>query len=746
MRFWVALVLCGAGAAQQTAHQHSPAAPIPLQPLALQVRQLEEALNYLGQPFTAAEQRKIHDAIANQDEAAAVHELEAVLDPHVLLHVDINPESRVKVEEGAAKPDLVEGGTRLFLVKVVNNGHVRAPLAVESPNSGNVYIRSDGNPAPPIQLSPAESKDRWANISLYQRPPMRPRLSGLALEYAILEVYSRDAGERAAKISLNVGQGSQDIGFRNDVTVLFTALPARRITLRVKDEKGRPTMASFIIKDRLDRIYPLPSKRLAPDFFFQPQIYRADGETVQLPSGYYTFEYTGGPEYLTRTRELEADRSELSFQLERWIDPASQGWFSGDHHIHAAGCSHYMNPTEGVQPEDMMRQVLGEHINTASVLTWGPDYYYQKQFFSGKDHPLSRPDQLMHYDLEVSGFPSSHAGHIILLNLKQQDYPGAKKIEDWPSWDLPIFRWAKSQGAVVGFAHSGWGLEVSGKELPTYQMPAFDGIGANEFIVDVTHPNLVDFISAVDTPYVWELNIWYHTLNVGFRTRIAGETDFPCIYDGKIGLGRTYAKLDGLTYAGWLQGLQAGRSYVSDGKTHLMDFKVNGSLAGSEVKLNGAGNVTVTVSAASFLPFKPNEAVRARRPDEKPYWDVERARIGDTRDVAVEIVVNGQAVGRQTIAADGKIKDLKFDVPVKESSWIAARVLPSAHTNPVFAIMGGKPVRASRASAEWCLNAVNQCWTQKAPRMKPGEVAEAKVAYDHAREIYRQLIRESAGN
>jgi hypothetical protein len=23
---------------------------------------------------------------------------------------------------------------------------------------------------------------------------------------------------------------------------------------------------------------------------------------------------------------------------------------------------------------------------------------------------------------------------------------------------------------------------------------------------------------------VWELNIWYHTLNAGFRTRISGET------------------------------------------------------------------------------------------------------------------------------------------------------------------------------------------------------------------------------
>jgi hypothetical protein len=125
---------------------------------------------------------------------------------------------------------------------------------------------------------------------------------------------------------------------------------------------------------------------------------------------------------------------------------------------------------------------------------------------------------------------------------------------------------------------------------------------------------------------------------------------------------------------------------------------------------------------------------------------VERARIGETRQVAVEIVVNGNAVGSQTLVADGKLHEMKFEVPVKQSSWIAARVLPSAHTNPVFAIVGGKPVRASRASAEWCLNAVNQCWTQKSPRIRPSELAEAKQAYDHAREVYRRLINESSGN
>ena len=62
--------------------------------------------------------------------------------------------------------------------------------------------------------------------------------------------------------------------------------------------------------------------------------------------------------------------------------------------------------------------------------------------------------------------------------------------------------------------------------------------------------------------------------------------------------------------------------------------------------------------------------------------------------------------------------DAEVRSPGQESSWIAARVLPSAHTNPVFALVGGKPIRASRASAEWCLNAVNQCWTQKAPRIR----------------------------
>ncbi len=97
-------------------------APVPLQPLAQHVRRLETALAYLGQPLLDADQTEINAAIGDSDEIAAVNRLERVLDKYTLATVEINPESRVKVEQGAAKPDLVEGGARLFLVKVLESG------------------------------------------------------------------------------------------------------------------------------------------------------------------------------------------------------------------------------------------------------------------------------------------------------------------------------------------------------------------------------------------------------------------------------------------------------------------------------------------------------------------------------------------------------------------------------------------------------------------------------------------------
>jgi hypothetical protein len=769
--------------------------PLPLvtgvehQPLVSATGRLIEALEYVGAPLKADDKQALEAALKNADAKESIRKIQEILDRYCLVGVTINPESRVSVVEGPAKKELVNQGWRTFLVKVQNQAGITPELKVECPNAAPTHMQGRGARERPLtsdklKISPDEMEQRFLDISLFDKQPLKRQLSGLALEYRIVQISTRIAGDREAKLGFNVGQGTQDIGFRNSVPILFHCVPAIDVVLGVKDFDGQPTTAAFVVRDHLGRIYPNPAKRLAPDFFFHNQVYRQDGESLQLPAGHYTVDYSRGPEYLVEHDALDvkpdAPRQNHDFKLHRWIHPAERHWFSGDHHVHAAGCAHYDSPTEGVTPADMMRHILGEDLNVGCVLSWGPCWYSQKKFFEGKVSALSRPSYVMRYDVEVSGFPSSHAGHLCLLRLTEDDYPGTSLIEEWPSWTQPVLEWGKKQGAVVGYSHSGWGLQLpdyasdgrrrminynriprsweghAADRLPDYEMPKFDGIGANEYIV--TSPNGVcDFISAVDTPPIWELNIWYHTLNCGLRSRISGETDFPCIYGDKVGLGRIYVKMpkdQPLDYDAWILGVRDGRSYCGDGLSHVFDLKVNEVAVGesgsggktSQLNLDRAGKVKVTFDVAARLEEKPTEVterIRHARLDQKPYWHLERARIGDTRKVPVEVIVNGQPSARQEIVADGSTRSLTFEVDLVHSSWIAVRILPSVHTNPVFVEVAGKPIRASRKSAEWCRKAVDVCWNSKVRQIRPAERDAAKAAYDSARKHYEQVKAES---
>ncbi|HZO58006.1 MAG TPA: CehA/McbA family metallohydrolase [Bryobacteraceae bacterium] len=707
-------------------------ANVELQPLAAQAERVATALELLGDPLPAADRTALRAA-------KTVGAIQDILDKHCLVGVNINPESRVKAQQGEARPELMEQGWRTFLVKVHNEAGITAVLTVDSPNAGQLANTGAGMVG-----------RRWIDLQMFNRQPLTGRLSGLEVEYRILQIYSKDAGKREAKLSFDAGQGTQDLGFRSEVDILFTAKAAASVSFRVLDWNDQPTTAAFEIRDAKGRVYPSQAKRLGGDFFFHPQVYRANGEKVNLPAGDYTIKYSRGPEYIGKTQKLTVGEQpvEAVFRLERWIDPATMGWYSGDHHIHAAGCAHYERPTEGVYPQDMMRHTLGEDLKIGSVLTWGPGWYFQKTFFEGKDHAVSTKDYKIRYDVEVSGHPSSHTGHIVLLGLKEQDFPGTQRIEDWPTWGIPILRWAKGQKAVTGYAHSGWGLAIPEppgevKRLSYAPMP-FDGIGANEYVVSVTH-GATDFISTVDTPWPYELTIWYHTLNAGYRARISGETDFPCIYGERVGLGRSYVKQKELDYADWVQGIREGRNYVSDGKSHLIDFKVNDAVMGSgesELKMSTPGNVRVSAKVAARLDETPDSAIRGLRVDQKPYWHIERARLGSSRKVPVEVIVNGEPVARREIDADGKLRDLSFDVMIDRSSWVALRILPSSHTNPVWVTVGGKPVR-ERKSIEWALDGVDRCFKQKINRIRLPEQGEMTRAYDFAREQYKARLAEA---
>jgi hypothetical protein len=760
------MLMCANVIAQEHDHEHHNNNPqrniIEPQPLLAQAIRLKEAMSFLGSALSPADEKKLIALQRHKLSAETVRQIQEVLDPYCLFIVNINPEARVKVEKGSAAPGLMRNGWTNFLVKVENDAGVTAPLRAESPNALSPVHVSSGTHAVKEEdvVSPGEASQRFLDLQVYGGRPMKRNLSGQKLEYVILEVYSKDAGKREAEIGFNVGQGTQDIGFRNTTSILFDIKPSVNVKFDIKDEDGSPAMASFVITDtitratgRLANIYPLPSRRVAaldeyPDFFFQKQVYRNDGETISLPPGKYQVTYTRGPEYIRQVKTIEVpegkDSITFSFKLKRWINMAKLGWFSGDHHVHAAGCSHYDSPEEGVPPRDMWRQALGEDLNISAVLSWGPSWYNQKKYFTGKDNSLSTGGNIMRYDVEVSGFPSSHAGHIVLLRIKEDDFPGTTQVEQWPSWTLPVLKWAKEQGGVVGYAHSGWGLEPVKpvKQLPNYELPRMDGIGANEYVVAVTQ-GLVDFYSAGDTPPLWELNMWYHTLNCGFRTRLSGETDFPCITDNRVGLARSYFKAEKtqVNYDDYVSALKEGRSYMTDGSVHFIEFSVNGAKPGkdnSELKLNGAADLNITARVAAYLP----PAIGDTADLDRFYYNPEFSRVGSSRNMRVELIVNGVVADTALINANGTPTNIQFSHRISKSSWVAIRVPWSAHSNPVFVIVSNQPI-CEKKSAEWCMKATEQCWKMKEPNIREAERAEAKAAYDRAIKIYGDMCKQN---
>ncbi len=752
---------------------------VSLQPFAEQIKRLLNALQFIGEPLSQNEVIALNAAFASADENQGIEQIQRILDRHALLHVEINPESRVSVSRGQAKAQLIEQGWRTFLIKVRNQAADTTAFRIYCPQARPMGRRS-GNTITGVHdftngaVDVVEARARWAAINIWDKAPLQPTLSGLEIEYRILQIYSRDHGQREASLEALTGPGEQDLGYRSTLPVLFDCLPSSDLKLQIRDEDGRPTTASLLITDSLNRVYPAQGKRFLPDLWFERQIYRSDGESIRLPAGTFSVEYGRGPEYLRKQISLpvQPGTGGVVLSLERWVKPSQHGYYSGDTHIHAAGCAHYESPYEGVTPEVMFRQVQGEALDIGDVLTWGPGYYYQKRFFSGRvhhfeaqqsldgspegQHSVSVNAPMLRYDIEVSGFPSSHCGHLVLLRLVEQNYPGANTLDEWPSWNLPILKWAKAQGAVTGYAHSAGGLTVDSTELPNYLMPRFDSSGANEYIVDVTHGGLLDFISGCDLWPFAELNIWYHALNCGFRSSFAGETDFPCITDERVGGGRSYVKLDAPPsgdegYSNWVSGIQAGRSYVGDGRSHIFGFSiVQGTQAseGNQLVLKKATTVHVTAEVCARLEPKIDERtekIRKASLYDPPYWHLERSRIGVSRKVLVELIVNGFSVQRSEIEADGTLRAVEFDVPIIQSSWIALRILPSCHTNPVFALVNGAPVRAAKRSAEWCRRAVDVCWQQKSQRIRTSELEEARAAFDHARSTYDRIISECAG-
>ncbi len=639
---------------------------------------------------------------------------------------------------------------------------------------------------------------------------MTEKLSGLKVEYAIALISSSQAGKREATIMFDVGQGTQDLGFRAEAAVLFDVKPAIPVRLKIFDFDGTQTTGRFTFMDKAGRVYPPKAKRLAPDFFFQDQIYRHSGGVVFLPPGDLTVIYGRGPEYRMLVQQIKVPDSggaELAVKLERWINPRDFGFYSGDHHIHAAGCAHYTNPTEGVFAKDMFLHCKGEALNVGCNLTWGPCFDFQRQFFEPVANKISEPFTVLKYDIEVSGFGSQALGHVCLLNLRDQNYPGSNgTTKGWPTWTTPVMRWAKNQGAYTGYAHSASGLginpEAASKRIfeqlgfkeekalpkdakkdpranwkitdkmltPDLFLPfAFEEIDTNKDGV-ITLPELIAAHSRAATMLpnyaIPEMNgLGAQEIAV---TTAQGLCDFISAMDtNRIPEWNCWyhlmncgfpLKVSGETDFPCITGSRVGqgRVYVQLGpKIEQIDFK---AWAEGLAK----GHSYVSDGYAHALEFSvdgkvPGEKVKLR---EKGMVTV-KAKVALAADPVlgtsvgaplpqgktrlVELIVNGRVVAKQEVAADNQMHDLEFTIPIEASSWVALRQFPQMHTNPVTVLVDDQPIRASRKSAQWAIGIIDQLWRSRSNMIAPEERAEAGRVFEWAINRYMKIAEESPG-
>ena len=329
---------------------------VELQPLAAQILRVVEALDMLGQPLAAADKAKIDKAIDSTDQKAGVQTLQEVVDRHCLIGIEINPESRVKAAQGPAAPRLVQNGWTVFLVKVHNQAGVTAELqATQSQRRADLQAINQQRGAEEVDPRRRDHRalDGSGHVSR-SSPETRPLGTGLSSTGSSRSTAATPASARRRSVSTSA-RGRRTSAFAATSTSSSPRARRCRWCWTCSDEDGRPD-DGLVHLPRPDGTGlslaqpPAGARLLLPS----PDLSPARGETSLLAAGNLSGRVHARPRIpdarrgrspcprpRTPSRDVPASSAGSTWP--------SMNWFSGDHHVHAAGCAPLREPDRGSQ-------------------------------------------------------------------------------------------------------------------------------------------------------------------------------------------------------------------------------------------------------------------------------------------------------------------------------------------------------------------------------------------------------------
>lgn len=404
----------------------------------------------------------------------------------------------------------------------------------------------------------------------------------------------------------------------------------------------------------------------------------ADIRSVHLNHGRAELDVPAGPValYIARGHEYvpQIDRFTLgpepavrTYRLSRLIDMPSQGWYSGDLHVHVSR----------FEPSDdhvWLRMMAAEDMHALNTLIYKHNgaIIQAPQYAMGEAAQRCREGRVLASGEEFRD--GNLYGHMILAGIDEVIEPISVGQMLASQDNYPLFATACDQahahGGIVGWAHGGGVFNRLHESLPIEA-----ALGK------------VDFVEVVQFNMFFGYHYWRELLNCGIKLAAVAGSDFPFGVDvlapwyPNLGLDRTYAHIDGeFTYRKWLEAIRAGRCFATNGP--MIFLTVNGQPIGSDIRL-GDSDSEVDVEARAVCNYGLD------------HLDV-------LCNGGVAARVNGRA-GQREITYRGRLK-------IAQSSWIGAcargEVAPDAyggvepwmlqaHTSPIYVRVQGRPIRVA---------------------------------------------------
>lgn len=349
----------------------------------------------------------------------------------------------------------------------------------------------------------------------------------------------------------------------------------------------------------------------------------------------------------------------------------------------------------------------GEDLGVSAILTLQGERedhaIYSDEYPMGLLESYSTPDHLITYGEE---FRNNPYGHLALLGLERLILPiGSGSLGEMGGPDFPpnqfILEEAVSQGGTTIAAHFGHYITENEPIFASWPSTGFE-MPVNAALGKLHLAEIYGNSGPIET--------WYKILNSGFNIPGTAGPDWV-MKDTP----RTYVYLgdDLFSVDNWIDGLQNGRSFVTNGP--MLFFTVDGQMSGSEI-------------VVSEGPIELHVAAVAMNPD-------------GTQNV--EVIVNGEMV------VSGS--EIDQHITIKDSAWIAART-QGAHSNPVFISYEGRERGFAEEAGEFIetINKLEEWVNTKALFENPSQkeivlntLNEGRLVYQRTAERARNLGRIS---